>query len=98
MILREYKMSKKMVLAILEDVVSSPVVESLSKAGYQATLIDSTGGFLSQGASTLIVAADEKDVDRVITIINIECTPSANPFQKRATIMVLGVDHFEQIP
>ena len=91
-------MSKKMVLAILEDLDSSKVVEELTSAGYPATLIDTTGGLLSLGNSTLIAAVDEMSVDQAIDIIHGECEHSPNPFQKKATIMVLGVDHFEQIP
>lgn len=91
-------MNKKMVLAILEDLDSNQVMDSLAKAGYPATLIDTTGGLLSRRNSTLIAAVDVSAVDDVIDIIQGECDHSPNPFQKRATIMVLGVEHFEQIP
>ncbi len=91
-------MSKKMILAIFEDLDSSIVMDALSEAGYPVTLIDTTGGLLRQKNSSLMVAVDPIDVDKAIEIISGECPPSANPFQKRATIMVLGVDHFEQIP
>lgn len=86
-----------MVLAILEDAISHAVMEALQKAGYPLTMIDSTGGFLRPGKSTLIVGVDETDVDGLIELINQLCKPSANPFQKKSIIMVLGVDHFEQI-
>jgi len=91
-------MSKKMILAIFEELDSSIVMDALSEAGYPVTLIDTTGGLLRQKNSSLMVAVDPIDVDKAIEIISGECQPSANPFQKRATIMVLGVDHFEQIP
>jgi len=90
-------MAKKMILAILEDTESSPVMRALHDAGYPLTLIDSTGGLLSRGNSTLIAGVDSSDVNKVIELINQECSPSINPFKKRATIMVLPVDHFEQI-
>ena len=86
-----------MILAILEDEVSRPVMEALLEAGYPLTMIDSTGGFLRPGKSTLFVGVDEIEVNSVIAIIDQKCLPSANPFQKKATVMVLGVDHFEQI-
>jgi uncharacterized protein YaaQ len=91
-------MSKKMILAILEDSDSKRVMRSLQDAGHPVTLIDSTGGFLRRGNSTLIAGVDKEDVEDVICLLNTECNPSVNPFKKRATVMVFDVDHFEQIP
>jgi uncharacterized protein YaaQ len=91
-------MSMKMILAILDDSESDFVIRALHDAGYPLTLIDSTGGLLRRGRSTLIAGVNEKDVDDVIGLINEVCCPQANPFRSRATIMVLAVDHFEQIP
>ena len=90
-------MNKKMIMAILEDSESNTVMRALHDAGHPLTLIDSTGGLLKRGNSTLIAGVDEIDVDRVINLINQECSPSVNPFKKRATIMVFNVEHFEQI-
>lgn len=90
-------MTKKMIMAILEDTDSDSVLRALHDAGYPLTLIDSTGDLLRRGNSTLIAGVDESEVDDVINLINQECSPSVNPFKKRATIMVFAVDHFEQI-
>lgn len=91
-------MAKKMLLTILEDSESSSVIRALHDAGYPFTLIDSTGGLLRSGKSTLIAGVNENDVDTVIDLINRVCSPRSNPFKNRATIMVFAVDHFEQIP
>lgn len=90
-------MTKKMIMAILEDTDFNSVLRALHDAGHPLTLIDSTGGLLRRGNSTLIAGVDESEVDEVINLINQECSPSVNPFKKRATIMVFAVDHFEQI-
>ncbi len=90
-------MNMKMVLAILEDSDSNSVMKTLHDAGYPLTLIDSTGGLLRRGNSTLIIGVDQDQVDTAINLINQECSPCVNPIKKRATIMVLDVDHFEQI-
>jgi uncharacterized protein YaaQ len=90
-------MDKKMIFAILEDAESESVMRAMHDAGHPLTLIDSTGGFLRRGNSTLIAGVDSSDVDGVIELINQECSLSINPFKKRATIMVLSVEHFEQI-
>ena len=91
-------MNKKMIMAILEDAESSLVMQALQGTGHPLALIDSTGGLLSQGNSTLIAGVDASDVDEVINLINCECSPNINPFKKRATIMVFSIEHFEQIP
>jgi len=90
-------MDKKMIFAILEDAESESVMRAMHDAGHPLTLIDSTGGLLRRGNSTLIAGVDTTDVDDVIELINQECSPSVNPFKKRATIMVFAVEHFEQI-
>ena len=90
-------MKKKMVLAILEDFESSDVINTLHKAGYPLTLIDTTGGLLRRGNSTIIAGVNDDQVDTVIELINQECSPSIDPFKKRATILVFDVEHFEQI-
>lgn len=90
-------MDKKMIYAILEDAETESVMRAMHEAGHPLTLIDSTGGLLRRGNSTLIAGVDSSDVDQVIELINQECSPSINPFKKRATIMVFSVDHFEQI-
>ncbi len=90
-------MNMKMVLAILEDSDSNSVMKILHEAGYPLTLIDSTGGLLKRGNSTLIIGVENNQVDTAIKLINQECRPCVNPIKKRATIMVINVDHFEQI-
>lgn len=90
-------MDKKMIFAILEDAETESVMRAMHGAGHPLTLIDSTGGLLRRGNSTLIAGVDSSDVDQVIELINQECSPSINPFKKRATIMVFSVEHFEQI-
>ena len=90
-------MNMKMVLAILEDSDSNTVMKTLHEAGYPITVIDSTGGLLRRGTSTLIAGVNDNQVDKVINLINQECIPCVNPIKKRATIMVFNLDHFEQI-
>ncbi len=90
-------MNKKMIMAILVDSDSNAVLKTLHDAGYPMTVIDSTGGLLKRGTSTLVAGVNDNQVDTVINLINQECSPCVNPIKKRATIMVFNVDHFEQI-
>jgi len=91
-------MTKKMLLTILEDSESGPVMRDLQGEGFTFTLIDSTGSLLRKGKSTFIAAVDEEKVDEVIDHINQICCPQSNPFKPRGTVMVFAIDHYEQIP
>jgi uncharacterized protein YaaQ len=86
----------KMVVAILRDQDNEVVTNSLVVKGFTVTQIASTGGFLRQGRSTLMVGVDDDKVDEAIQLINEKCELTVEPFRKRATIFVINVDHFEQ--
>lgn len=89
-------MSMKMIIAILDDKDTQRVTSELAQSGYTVTKIDSTGGFLRRGNSTLIIGVEKHKIDEAIDIINYACEPAVNPLKRRATIMVLDVEHFEQ--
>ena len=86
----------KMIVAILQDEDAETVTEALMSSELSVTEIASTGGFLRQGSSTLMIGVDSESVDEAIQLINNNCTPSVEPMQKRATLFVLNVEHFEQ--
>jgi uncharacterized protein YaaQ len=86
----------KMIVAILQDEDAEAVAEAVMDSGLCITRIASTGGFLRQGSSTLMVGVEDQDVDDAIQIINNNCTPTVEPLLKRATLFVLNVEHFEQ--
>ena len=86
----------KMIVAILQDEDAEASTQALSKSELCVTRVASTGGFLRQGSSTLMIGVEDQDVDEAIQIININCTPSVEPMLKRATLFVLNVEHFEQ--
>jgi uncharacterized protein YaaQ len=86
----------KMIVAILQDEDTETVTQALMNSGLCVTEIASTGGFLRQGSSTLMIGVDDGSVDDTIQLINNNCTPSVEPMLKRATLFVLNVEHFEQ--
>jgi len=86
----------KMIVAILQDEDAETVSQALLSSELCVTEIASTGGFLRQGSSTLMIGLDDAAVDDAIQIINNNCTPSVEPMLKRATLFVLNVEHFEQ--
>ena len=87
----------KMIVAILQDEDTDPVTNALVEMGLCVTRIASTGGFLRQGRSTLMIGLPEEKIDQAIDTINENCTPTVEPIQKRATLFVVNVEHFEQI-
>ena len=86
----------KMIVAILQDEDAEAATDALTKSDLCVSRVASTGGFLRQGSSTLMIGVDDKDVDDAIQIINDNCPPSVEPMLKRATLFVLNVEHFEQ--
>jgi uncharacterized protein YaaQ len=90
-------MNKKMVMAIIDDDESVEIFKRLLSEGFPVIRIDSTGGLLRGGESTLIVGLDQDEVDTYINRINTVCHPRVNPFKKRATVMVFDLEYFEQI-
>ena len=86
----------KMIVAILQDEDTENVAQALINSNLCVTEIASTGGFLRQGSTTLMIGVEDETVDDAIQIINNNCTPSVEPMLKRATLFVLNVEHFEK--
>ncbi|AGC69132.1 hypothetical protein Cst_c21660 [Thermoclostridium stercorarium subsp. stercorarium DSM 8532] len=63
----------KLILAIISDEDSNPVISELGKEGFGVTKLCSTGGFLRSGNTTIMVGADEEKVPEVIDIIKRKC-------------------------
>jgi uncharacterized protein YaaQ len=60
----------KLVVAVIHDRDQKRTSDSLRDAGMRFTKIGSTGGFLREGNVTMLIGADEGDVDRVMTILS----------------------------
>ena len=87
----------KMIVAIITEADAENTIEVLHQRQFQVTRIDSSGGFLREGNSTLIIGCPEKDIDSVMELIRNHSAPSVHPLKRSATILVLDVEHFEQI-
>ncbi len=59
----------KLIFAIVNNDDSHAVRQSLTRNGFQATKLSTTGGFLMSGNTTFIVCAEDDKVDSVIEII-----------------------------
>jgi len=65
----------KLILVIVRNIDSSYVTEALNKNGFFVTKLASTGGFLREGNTTLMIGTEEEKVDQVISIVKKECGP-----------------------
>ncbi len=60
----------KLIYAIISNDDSAMVSSSLTKEGFFATKIASTGGFLKAGNTTFMIATEDEKVEQVIEIIS----------------------------
>ena len=59
----------KLVVAIIYSDDVNAVMSNLTKEGYSATKLNTSGGFLRAGNITLLIGVEAKKVDDVINII-----------------------------
>jgi uncharacterized protein YaaQ len=63
----------KLILAIVQEKDSRKLMEALVAAEFQATMLASTGGFLREGNSTILIGTDEHRVDPALAVIQKTC-------------------------
>ena len=65
----------KLIYVIVRNVDSGRVTDSLNENGFYVTKLASTGGFLREGNTTLMIGTEEEKVDEVISVVKKECGP-----------------------
>lgn len=63
----------KLLIAIVQDYDANQLLTALSEAGFRATRIASSGGFLRMGNTTLLIGVDDAVVHQVLRIIEEHC-------------------------
>ncbi|HEY8345698.1 MAG TPA: cyclic-di-AMP receptor [Symbiobacteriaceae bacterium] len=63
----------KLVVAVIQDKDAPRLLEALTKEGFRATKLASTGGFLREGNTTLLVGVEDEQVERVVHLIKNTC-------------------------
>jgi uncharacterized protein YaaQ len=72
----------KLVMSIVNRDDAAKLTSALTEAGYRATTISTTGGFLRQGNTTIFVGTDDEQVPHVLRLIRENChtrTQFVNP-------------------
>lgn len=63
----------KLIVAIINNDDANAVMSNLTKNGYQATKLSTSGGFLRAGNITLLIGVEKNKVDEVVNLIG-ECS------------------------
>ena len=59
----------KLIIAIIQDEYINKVIRALMENKIRTTKLSSTGGFLKSGNTTLLIGAEEKDIQNIVEII-----------------------------
>ncbi len=83
-------MAMKLVVAIVQNEDADNLLEALSESHFGATRLASTGGFLRQGNTTIIVGVPDETVQNVLNIVaqhsQSRRQPVTNPFPNSSVI------------
>ena len=63
----------KLLVTVVNGDDTYSLIDALSDAEYRATVISTTGGFLRQGNSTLLIGVDDERLTDVLRIIEDTC-------------------------
>lgn len=63
----------KLVLAIVQEKDAGRLIDALTEDGVQATMLASTGGFLREGNSTILVGIEDNQLATVLGTIQKSC-------------------------
>lgn len=63
----------KLVLAIIQDQEANDLISALTEKKFRVTKLASTGGFLKSGNTTLMVGAEEEQLDEVLDTVKTIC-------------------------
>lgn len=95
----------KLLVAVVQDQDAPALMNRLIERGFGATKLASTGGFLREGNTTLLVGVEDERVQAALDCIREVCHHRRRSGAGRqsevevagATVFVLGVDRFERV-
>ncbi|HEV2528560.1 MAG TPA: cyclic-di-AMP receptor [Thermomicrobiales bacterium] len=94
---------KKLIIAVVQNEDADNVVDALLEDEFRATRLASTGGFLRRGNTTLMVGADEEQIDRVLDLVRANARSGATPAEgsdvqsAAATVFVLDLEDYQRL-
>ncbi|KGX83454.1 cyclic-di-AMP receptor [Pontibacillus marinus] len=64
----------KMVVAVIQDKDSNRLTDALADQNFKTTKLSTSGGFLKEGNTTLMIGCEDANVDAVLNIIKDNCS------------------------
>ena len=80
----------KLIVAIVHNEDAGALVDALLDREYRATRLHSSGGFLKQSNATIIVGAEDDQVDAIVDIVRDNCTSRTQIVNPMPPIMEPG--------
>ena len=80
----------KLIVAIVHNEDAGALVDALLDKEFRATRLHSSGGFLKQSNATIVVGAEDADVDEVMGIVRATCTSRTQVVNPMPPIMEPG--------
>jgi uncharacterized protein YaaQ len=96
---------KKLIIAVVQNEDADAVVDALLEDEFRATRLASTGGFLRRGNTTLMIGAEEEQVDQVLGLIKQHAHAGAQAQTQTqqqsapaaATVFVLDLEEYQRL-
>ncbi|HET7143671.1 MAG TPA: cyclic-di-AMP receptor [Anaerolineales bacterium] len=85
----------KMIIIIVKDGDADTLTQSFTANNFRVTRVASTGGFMRSGVVTMLLGVEDTQVDAAIKVVRDSLPASGD--DKRATLFVVPVQHFEQV-
>ena len=85
----------KLIIAVIQDKDSHRLINALAEKDYKTTKLSTTGGFLKEGNTTLMIGCEDKEVDQALDIIKHK---SSHREQMVAPISPMGGNADSYIP
>ena len=85
----------KLVIAIVNNDDCHIVLEEITRAGFSATKLSTSGGFLRAGNATLLIGVDDEKLNELLEIIGKFCSKRKQIVQTQPSF---NADFFVSVP
>lgn len=85
----------KLVIAIVNNDDCHTVLDEITRAGFSATKLSTSGGFLRAGNATLLIGVDDEKLEELLEIIGKFCSKRKQIVQTQPSF---NADFFVSVP
>jgi uncharacterized protein YaaQ len=87
----------KLIMAIISSDDARDALDRLTKAGFRATVISTTGGFLREGNTTVFLGTDDQKVTQAVEVLRQACRRRSQWVSPLPTLEGPGLEMSEPI-